>query len=42
MWALYHLGHFKEVLDNVTKLTVEPIELFPAAKGKQERLRDEE
>jgi hypothetical protein len=34
-WALYDRGHFKEMLDNVTKLTGELVELFPAAKDKQ-------
>jgi len=41
-WALYDRGHFKEMLDNVTKLTGELVELFPAVKDKQEQLRDEE
>jgi hypothetical protein len=41
-WALYDRGHFKEMLDNVTKLTSELVELFPAAEDKQGQLRDEE
>jgi hypothetical protein len=41
-WALYDRGLFKEMLDNVTKLTGELLELFPAAEDKQGQLRDEE
>lgn len=41
-WALYDRGHFKEMIENVTKLTGELVELFPAAKEKQGQLRDEE
>ncbi|PWI64388.1 hypothetical protein PCL_10526 [Purpureocillium lilacinum] len=41
-WALYDRGHFKEMLDAVTQLTSELVELFPGAMDKQEQLRDGE
>ncbi|KAK5662879.1 hypothetical protein OQA88_6290 [Cercophora sp. LCS_1] len=41
-WALYDRGHFKEMLENLTKSISELIELFLAAKDKQGQLRDEE
>lgn len=41
-WALYDRGHFKEMLDAVTQLTSELVELFPGAIDKQEQLRDGE
>ncbi|KAK4163560.1 prion-inhibition and propagation-domain-containing protein [Cladorrhinum sp. PSN259] len=41
-WVVYDRGHFKEMLDNVTKLTGELVELFPAAKVKEKELCDEE
>ncbi|PWI64017.1 hypothetical protein PCL_00451 [Purpureocillium lilacinum] len=41
-WALYDRGHFKEMLEAVTQLTSELVELFPGAIDKQEQLRDGE
>lgn len=37
-WAIYSENHMKELVERVSSLTTELIDLFPAAKGAQEKL----
>jgi hypothetical protein len=41
-WALHDREHFAEMIANITQFTNELVELFPAARAQQMKLRDKE